>query len=127
MYLCSATIKNKTLICSQGTVIFPPNKQNEYLPPPPRRRDYDTLFRRRSPNIKFPFMGVLKCCSNGDTPPILCLMLQLSKQMKTKMKMKLHNGLMLSLAIIASFCWFLCKGDFANQVSFLHNPFIIEM
>ena len=43
------------------------------------------------------------------------------------MKMKLHNGLMLSLAIIASFFGFLCKGDFANQVSFLHNPFIIEM
>ena len=47
--------------------------------------------------------------------------------METKMKMKLHNGLMLSLAIIASFCWFLCKGDFANQLTFLYNHFIIEM
>lgn len=43
------------------------------------------------------------------------------------MKLKLHNGLMLSLAIIASFCGFLCKGDFANQVSFPYAYFIIEM
>lgn len=41
--------------------------------------------------------------------------------------MKLNNGLMLYLAITASFCVFLCKGDFADQLTFLYNPFIIEM
>nr|DAN12996.1 MAG TPA: hypothetical protein [Caudoviricetes sp.] len=62
--------KIKTSICSSGTVYFPLNKIMNTLPPPLWRRDYDTLFRRRSPNMKFPVMGVLKCCSNGDTSPI---------------------------------------------------------
>ena len=46
-------------------------------------------------------------------------------QKKMKTKMKLHNGLMLSLAIIASFFGFLRKGDFANQVTFPYNHFLI--
>lgn len=41
------------------------------------------------------------------------------------MKIKLHNGLMLSLAIIVIFFRGVCKGDFAIQVSFLYAPFII--
>lgn len=40
--------------------------------------------------------------------------------------MKLHNGLMLSLAIIVNLRG-LRKGDFANQVSFSYAYFIIEM
>lgn len=40
--------------------------------------------------------------------------------------MKLHNGLMLSLAIIVNFAGGR-KGDFANQVSFPYAYFIIEM
>ena len=41
--------------------------------------------------------------------------------------MKLHNGLMLSLAIIVNFAGGVRKGDFANQVSFPYAYFIIEM